>query len=59
MSPEAIRDRLVGMLVESYELKAAKYEEEAWRTGVSGAVLEGRMDLLQEILDWMDNGKSS
>jgi hypothetical protein len=58
-SPEAIRDRLLEMLVESYEIKAAKCEEEAWRTGLPAAMLEGRMDVLQEILNWMDNGESS
>jgi hypothetical protein len=35
------------------ETKAAKYDEEDWRTGIPGAMLEGRIGLLQELLDWI------
>ena len=51
---EAIRDRLLEMLVQSIEIKAAKYDEEAWRTGIPGAILEGRINLIQELLDWIE-----
>jgi hypothetical protein len=51
---EAIRDRLLEMLVQSIEVKAEKYGEEAWRTGIPGAILEGRINLIQELLDWIE-----
>jgi len=52
-TPEAIQRRLREMLVESIEVQAAKYDEEDWRTGVKGAILQDRINVLEEILDWI------
>jgi hypothetical protein len=51
--PQEIRERLQGSLLLSVEVKAEHCDEEQWRTGVVGAILEGRMSILREILDWM------
>jgi len=58
-TPEAIRYRLQEMLAEAIEIQAANYEKEAWRTGIPGAILKGRLDVLGEILDWMQGEESS
>ena len=55
---EAIQDRLREMLVESIEVQASKYDEEEWRSGVPGAILQGRIGALEEILDWIDDKSS-
>ena len=52
-TPEAIRDYLREMLVQSIEVQAEKYGEEEWTTGVKGAILQGRIDAVEEILDWI------
>ena len=57
-TPGGIRDRLRGMLVLSIELIGESYHDEAWRSGVEGAILEGRMSVLREMLDWMEIGAS-
>jgi hypothetical protein len=54
-TPEAIQRYLREMLVLSIETKAEKYDQEEWRTGIPGAILEGRITLLEEILDWMES----
>jgi hypothetical protein len=53
--PEAIQHKLREMLVETIEVQAAKYDEEEWRTGVPGAILQGRINVLEEILDWIED----
>jgi len=55
---EATQHKLREMLVESVEVKAAKYNEEDWRTGVKGAILQGRINVLEEILDWIEDKSS-
>jgi hypothetical protein len=57
-TPEAIRDYLQETLVQLIEVKATKYDDEEWRTGIKGAILEGRIDILQEILDWIETDAS-
>ena len=57
-TPEAIQGKLREMLVESIEAQAAKYDEEEWRTGVKGAILQGRINVLEEILDWIEDKSS-
>jgi hypothetical protein len=52
-TPQEIRERLQGALLLSVEVKAEHCDEEQWRTGVVGAILEGRISILREILDWM------
>jgi hypothetical protein len=52
-TPEEIRARLGDMLVLSLEVKGEHCEEERWCTGVEGAILEGRMSILREIMDWI------
>jgi hypothetical protein len=39
-------------------VKAAKWDDEEWRTGIPGAILEGRISMSNDILDWMSNGES-
>ena len=58
MTADEIRQRVREMLVETIEAKAANHAREEWRTGIPGAILEGRIAVLEEILDWMD-GESS
>jgi hypothetical protein len=58
-TPEAIVQYFEETLGQLIEVKAAKCDDKEWRTGVPAAMLEGRMDVLQEILDWMDNGEFS
>ena len=50
---EAVWEQIQAMFAMSIELMADHIEEERWRTGVEGAILEGRLSALREILDWM------
>src|ERR1039457_5370799 len=54
-TPEGIRDRLRGMLVLSIEIMGERYEDRAWSAGLEGAILQGRMSILREALDWLSN----
>ena len=47
------------MLVLSVEAKAQKYGQEEWHTGIPGAILEGRINVLEEILDWIESDAES
>jgi len=49
--PSAIRKQITEMLVASIEAKGENYNLEEWRTGTPGAMLEGRIETLTEILD--------
>ena len=51
---QAIRAHLREELVAAIDAKAAKAEDEEWRTGIPRALLEGRIILLQELLDWIE-----
>jgi len=52
-SPDAIQDYLRARLVLSIELMGDHCEEERWRSGVEGAILEGRTSIVRELLDWL------
>jgi hypothetical protein len=54
---EQIQEKLRAMLLDAVEIKAQKYHEEDWRTGIKGAFLESRLNTLEEILSWIDEGK--
>ena len=54
-TPEAIRNRLRTMLVLSIEVMGEGCQDERWRSGVVGAILEGRMSILREVLDWLES----
>jgi hypothetical protein len=54
-TPEDIRERLRSLLLLSIEVKAEHCTEEQWRSGTPGAILEGRMSMLRELLDWLEN----
>lgn len=56
---EAIRDHIREMLVVAIETKGDNYHDERWRMGIEGAILEGRIDVLDEILQWIGNGKAN
>jgi hypothetical protein len=56
-TPEAIRDQLQAILVVSIELMAEHCNEERWRRGIEGAILEGRISILRETLDWIGKGQ--
>ena len=58
-TPEAIAEYLSDTLVQLIEVKAAKCDDEEWRTGIPGAILEGRISMVTDILDWMHDGTSS
>jgi hypothetical protein len=50
-----IHKYIAEQLVMLIEVKTAKWgEDELWRTGVPGAMLEGRIDMLLELLEWID-----
>ena len=55
--PEVIRERFQEMLVQSVRLQNELYGEQQWRTGVPGAVLQGRIGTLIEVLNWMGSGE--
>jgi hypothetical protein len=50
-----IREYLQETLVQLIEVKAAKCDDEEWITGIPGAVLEGRISMVNEILEWINN----
>lgn len=53
-SAEAIREHMQTKLLTAFEAQAAKRDDEEWRNGIPGAVLEGRISLLEELLYWID-----
>jgi len=53
-TPDAIREYLKATLVLSVGLMGDHCSEEQWRSGVEGAILEGRTSIVREILDWME-----
>jgi hypothetical protein len=55
---EAIQEYLQETLVQLIEVKASKCYEEEWRTGIPGAILEGRISMVTELLDWINNRES-
>jgi len=55
----AIRAHLREELVAAIEANAAKAEDEEWWTGIPRARLEGRIILLQELLDWIEEKQPS
>jgi hypothetical protein len=52
-SQEDIREYLRNELITAIEAKAAKCDDEAWTNGIPGAILEGRMNMLGEIIDFI------
>ena len=56
VSTESVTVRLRQMLVLSIELKGDHAEDNTWTTGVVGALLEGRISILRELIDWMSLG---
>lgn len=54
---EMIREHFEEMLVQSVRLQNELYGEQQWRTGAPGAVLQGRIGTLIEVLNWMGNGE--
>jgi hypothetical protein len=53
-TPDAIREYLKARLVLSVGLMGDHCTEEQWRSGIEGAILEGRTSIVREILDWME-----
>ena len=53
-TPEVIRDRLRATLVLSLLLMGERRQEAQWRAGLVGAILQGRISILREILDWIE-----
>jgi hypothetical protein len=49
----AIRAQISELMLSCIEVKAEHCDEEEWRSGTTGAILEGRIGLLGEILDWI------
>ena len=42
------------MLADCITVRTENAHLEEWRTGVKGAILEGRITILQELLVWME-----
>ena len=57
-SAEDIRAWVRGMLVMSIEVMAEHYEDRAWSSGTKGAILQGRLSVMREVLDLMPNRES-
>ena len=53
-SAESIQEHIREELARAMEGTAAKAGEQSWRTGIPGAILEGRISVLQELLDWIE-----
>jgi hypothetical protein len=53
-SAESIQSHIRQELTLAIDGKAAKAGEQQWRTGIPGAILEGRISVLQELLDWIE-----
>ena len=51
---EGIRDYVQEQLAIALEAKTKKYGDEPWRTGIPGAILEGRITALEEVLVWIE-----
>lgn len=58
-STEELLEYLRERLVSSIEIKAARYEDEEWREGIKGAILEGQLSLLRELIDWVEGKEAS
>jgi hypothetical protein len=58
-TPKDIREYLEETLVQLIEVKAAKCDDEEWSTGIPGAILEGRISMVNDILDWMNHGAAA
>ena len=50
---EGIRDYVQEQLAIALEAKTKKYGDEPWRTGIPGAILEGRITALEDVLVWI------
>ena len=51
---ESIQRRIRKMLADCITVRDDNAHLEEWRTGVKGAILEGRITILQELLVWME-----
>lgn len=51
---EEITEHLRDELLVAIETKATKYGEAEWRTGITGAMMESRISLFNELLEWIE-----
>ena len=51
---ETIQRRMRNMLADCITVRDENGHLEEWRSGVKGAILEGRITILQELLVWME-----
>jgi hypothetical protein len=54
-TPDGIRDHARDQFIVSLETLADRYHDERWRSGAACAILQGRLSLLRELLDWLKN----
>ena len=51
---ESIQRRIRKMLVDCITVRNTHGHDEEWSSGLKGAILEGRITILQELLAWME-----
>lgn len=51
---EAVHRRIREMLANCITLRNTSAHDAEWRTGIKGAILEGRITILQELLAWLE-----
>ena len=51
---ESIHRRIRKMLADCITVRTTHAHEEKWRNGLPGAILEGRITILQELLAWVE-----
>ena len=51
---ESIQRRIRKMLADCITVRNNHAHEEEWGSGLKGAILEGRITILQELLAWME-----
>ncbi len=51
---ESIQRHIRKMLADCITVRNLHAHEEEWRVGVKGAILEGRITILQELMAWVE-----
>lgn len=51
---ESVHRRMRNMLADCITVRNIHAHEEEWRLGTKGAILEGRITILQELLAWIE-----
>jgi len=52
-TPKEIQDRLQALLIAGIELMAEHCADDSWNSGLEGAVLQGRLSIIPQTLDWL------